>query len=103
MVLAPDDVADPHVGVVRDVGQDEERTAVRLANREVFDVGVLYRHGAAHHVVEGGLPYIRGAKTYQPPGAGIQVAVPAVSVIARRLLARARDRAAAVSGVQSHA
>ena len=52
VVVAADDVGDALVDVVDDVGDVEDRRAVRTDDREILDVLRLLRHVALHDVVE---------------------------------------------------
>ena len=81
-VLAPQDVGDPHVGVVDRVGQDEHGLPTRPEDHEVLEGGVLEDDVAPDDVVDDGLPLVGGAETQGPPGPGAEAAVAAEPVVA---------------------
>jgi hypothetical protein len=60
VVVAPDDMADPHLRVVHRGGEVVGWGVGGLHNDEVLEVLVLERHGAANKVVDDGLPLARG-------------------------------------------
>ena len=68
MVVAADDVRDPHLGVVDDAAEDEEWRAVRADDDEIVEVGVLEHDAALHLVVHDRLALERRAEAQHGRG-----------------------------------
>ena len=81
VLVAADDVGDPHLDVVDDVGQHEDRGAVGAQQDEVLDRLVGELDVAADDVVDDGRP-VGDAEAQHPPRPRAEPAVARVPVVA---------------------
>ena len=74
VVVAADDLGDPHVGVVDRDREVVDRGAVGARDHEVVLEAILERDRAANHIVDHGLPLVGGAEANRRPLPGPRLA-----------------------------
>ncbi len=82
MLFGPDDVADAHLPVVDDPGEDEERVPVRLRHHEVLDRRIGKTDLPANQVLDHGHAFVGNLETQGAPDPALEPPVAAEAVVA---------------------